>query len=322
MTLTNEKILALIDGAIDWEEDSYGIRPLRFLRSQIEAAAKSGEDSYTVRQRASASISLDFDTDATAIELDAHLTKGAGQSCYSFDLYLDGVLADAVHGVYDEHGTDVSCRFALGKGAKHVQIYLPNLASVCITRFALEEASYARRRLRKERILFLGDSITQGYTARLTSLSYANTLARMRGASVLNQAIGGDVFEASHLCELPYKPDLVLVAYGTNDFSLGRDISVTAGAYFERLCALYGKERIVCLLPISRMDGREEGGTQGRDFLAFRERLGKIAASYGVRAVETLPLLPAVEPFFSDLVHPSDLGFQHYANALSFELAR
>ena len=169
----------------------------------------------------------------------------------------------------------------------------------------------------KERVGYWGDSITQGYDAAHPNQTYVNLLADAWDASVLNQAIGGDVFCPENLDPaLDFAPDIITVAYGTNDWTLQVLQSGAAGEYLDKLTMLYPGVPVFVLLPLWREVEHElRGGItlqQGRELLASwaenRENVFVIDCHHFV------PFLP--EYFYDGVLHPNDMGYLYYARAL------
>ena len=88
-------------------------------------------------------------------------------------------------------------------------------------------------------LVFIGDSITQGMDARGPASAYAVQLARVLDVELLNQGVGGHIFDLDALDdELPYHPDIITIAYGTNDWSRDttrEEISSRVERYLTRL---------------------------------------------------------------------------------------
>ena len=163
----------------------------------------------------------------------------------------------------------------------------------------------------------MGDSITQGYDAAHPNQTYVNLLADAWDASVLNQAIGGDVFCPENLDPaLDFAPDIITVAYGTNDWTLQVLQSGAAGEYLDKLTMLYPGVPVFVLLPLWReVENELRGGItlqQGRELLASwaenRENVFVIDCHHFV------PFLP--EYFYDGVLHPNDMGYLYYARAL------
>ena len=174
------------------------------------------------------------------------------------------------------------------------------------------------------KILCLGDSITQGYDAYHSSLSYVNRISEALDADILDQAVGGEIFDQKILDEeLPFDPDLITVAYGTNDWAVqpNKETFLTAAeAFFKRIKEIYPDKKIVYISPIWRGDYQRPFGNQDTQVGAFDESvkaLQALAKEYGLFVVEGIPLTPHISDFFADqILHPNDLGFGFYAENL------
>lgn len=115
-----------------------------------------------------------------------------------------------------------------------------------IKNFSIDDGAQISPVEKNVRFLFFGDSITHGYATRFTSLTYANILSRTFNAQTLNQAIAGDVFNVNNLDrDLSFDPDMVFVAYGTNDWWHGIDITDTAKNILTSF-AQYIRKKYLC----------------------------------------------------------------------------
>jgi len=171
------------------------------------------------------------------------------------------------------------------------------------------------------RLLCLGDSITQGMEARSPRCAYPVQLARMLDMDLLNLGIGGHVFDPDfRLGATPFRPSLVTVAYGTNDWSRGtpRDaVQETCRAFFAALRADLGPTpEVVVITPIWRADAWQAnpGGTLAEFAEAIAE--GARAGDQRVHIVDGFRLVPHQAWYYADPVHPNDLGFLAYASNL------
>lgn len=75
-------------------------------------------------------------------------------------------------------------------------------------------------------------------------------------ADSVSQAIGGDQFFSEQIDpEIPFDPDVITVAYGTNDWAIQKDEKCIANAekYFARLREIYPDKHIIYFQPIYRM---------------------------------------------------------------------
>ena len=68
-------------------------------------------------------------------------------------------------------------------------------------------------------MLFIGDSITQGWNSYYDTLSYAWRVSLYFNANSIINGIGGAFYEPQTFDVPDFDPDTVIVALGTNDFS-------------------------------------------------------------------------------------------------------
>ena len=165
------------------------------------------------------------------------------------------------------------------------------------------------------KLLFIGDSITQGWDTVYDSLSWAWRVTKWLDANSVIQGVGGGFFDASTLLPLPFEPDGIFLAYGTNDFSrfnCMEDFRNAVHTYLKKFCAMYRCSKMA-ILPIPR----EEEGTYREGFGSFdelREILKEEYLSFGIPFIDGYDLLPNHAFFYADAVHPNDNGY-----ALMFE---
>ncbi len=325
MKLSETQMKEFIKGAVEicFQNDRYFLS--RFTKKQIAYYSEKSPDDLFRKVPASAGMQLDMITDADEISFDFWITSASSRTFYSIDLYVDGIFCDELYVANVMNKKKGSVCFSLPDGTHHVTVYFPNLMRMEIANVMLTGATTACAAPREKKILFLGDSITQGYDAYRSSLSYANRVARILNAESLNQAIGGEIFDAGILDDkLSFDPDLIIVAYGTNDWwrcESFESFASNAEGFFARLRAIYPEKKIVYISPIWRGDMADS--TRVGAFLPAVEALQKIAARYGAHLVDGMRLTPHLSAFFADqFLHPNDLGFSFYAENLVRELEK
>jgi len=315
--LSFSEIESFLFGALYCEEKEGCLVPHRFMPWQEKHFEETLDGiNKPLKTKASSSMCLDFLTDATRLLLDAHFVCGSTRACCYIDLYIDGVMKE--HIGYDAvEERDMRFDLSLGSGEKRVTLYFPNLFGMHI-RSVASDGSFFTPKKKKMRLLAVGDSITQGYTTAFPSLSYVNILARKFDAEVVNQAIGGARYKASDISEgISFAPDLITVAYGTNDWAHGEDVEANARAYFTALRRLYPKTPIVAILPIWRGDVAKISEAK-MPFAALYPILRRTYESFeGVTVVDGAVLVPPLPSFFNaDTLHPNTTGFLLYADGL------
>lgn len=299
----------------------------RFTEHQMEDVYIEVSDFYK-KSSATASVQLDFYTDSSSLSFHYTLRFGTGRKFAYFDTFVDGVLVshEGVEDMSSSRAGDVQVTLGDGKTMHRVTVYLPNLSIARLSDVTLDDGASIRRAERSRKILAMGDSITQGYDAIYPSQSYANKLGEAFDAEVLNQAIGGEIFRPAVLDEdLPFDPDFITVAYGTNDWS-GQTLEVlmtNPPAFLDKLAAIYPDKKIFVILPIWRADAGKTVKS-GKTFEEMREFYRACAEKHpNMIVVDGMKLTPHLPAFYSDLyLHPTDYGFQFYAENLIRELKK
>ncbi len=224
--------------------------PLRFTPAQM--AVYADDSGYHACSQASSGMCLDCETDAEELILEGDAFRGSTRGIWSFDLLVDRRLFAHKEGSIAQE-PHMSWRVKLPQGRKHVQLYFPCLASVSISRLEWLGGTETLPVVPQKRLLCLGDSITQGYTVHFPSLSYAARLAAALDMALLNQAIAGETFHAAMLDgALGFTPDLITVAYGTNDWRCKpRDMLVRdAEEYLDGVRRLWPRVPLVVIGPL------------------------------------------------------------------------
>lgn len=171
------------------------------------------------------------------------------------------------------------------------------------------------------RLLCLGDSITHGCLATCPSKTYVNRLAEGLAMDTINQGVAGCTHLPLHLTGIESipKPDLITVAYGTNDwFSIPdyEDIRQNIHDYYERLNNAFPGCPMVAISPIWRAD-MDEIRPCG-EFEGIRKIIEEETADWpNMSVIDGLTISPADSAYFGDeYLHPNDAGFAWMAERL------
>lgn len=320
MNLTKAQLQDILIGAVSVTEEDGRFLLSRFTEKQIAYYREKSPDNLYRKVHASAGMRLDFITDADALSFDFRVVSASSRTFYSIDLYVDGVFCDELYVMNVMRKKQGRVSFSIPEGEHRVTVYFSNLMRTDIGDIELTGATCLRPAEAKTKILLLGDSITQGYDAYHSSLSYANRIARALDADILNQAIGGEIFDADIIDEaLPFDPDTVIVAYGTNDWALQPSEEAFLSAaerFFVRVKKLYAQKKLVYISPLFRVDVDDSVSAFG-SFAKATEKLKTLAVKHGFFLVDGFRLTPHISDFFADLyLHPNDLGFAFYAENL------
>lgn len=214
--------------------------------------------------------------------------------------------------------------------------------------------------LRGKKIVFLGDSITQGAGATKKENVYLEVCAKKLGAKAVNFGVGGtriapqitpsdeafcDEYFLLRAKKMDKDADLVVVFGGTNDFGHGdapfgrigdKDPATFCGAYdalIEYLMATYGKEKLIIVYPLRR---RNETATNGdgskaegsRPLAEYHDAEKAIAEKCGLKSVDFWndgdlnPNTPDGNENFADGLHPNDIGHRLLGEKLAEAIKR
>ena len=330
MKLNSQQIKKIIFGAIRIEEDNGLIKPLRFTSEQQEYYNNTREDFY-LKTFTSAGMKLEFKTDSKTLFLDVLTGKPITRSYFSYDIFVDGEMIGNIdnysnvelpepYTIAELPTGEYSKEFLLGDGMKRVTIYLPWSVSTSIKEISLDDgAKFIPTEKPRKKIIAWGDSITQGYDALRPSNRYMSRLADKIGAEEFSKAIGGEKF-APELIRLQddLNPDYVIVAYGTNDWCVYDEETVTANCreFYKIVSNKYPNAKIFAITPIWRKDLLEEN--ECGPFENIEKIIRDATDSLNnVTVIKGFDFVPKHEKYYADYrLHPNDDGFGYYADSL------
>lgn len=194
-------------------------------------------------------------------------------------------------------------------------IYLPWSVAVTVNELSLNDGAFIRPIRPEKKMLFFGDSITQGYDALRPSGRFTSKLAEAFGAEEINKGIAGELFfPALAQTRENFLPEYICVAYGTNDWSKSErdDFRRHCHAFYAALSANYPNAKIFALTPIWRKDQDLE--KVFGEFYEVSQDIKNIVREFSnIVCVEGDDLVPHDEHYFGDLrLHPNESGFACY----------
>lgn len=307
MKLTYEELKKYYFGAYSFSETEDGyLQAFQYSAPQM-AYFKEASDFWYDRCMASTAKTLEFITTATEISFEYKIVWIG--SLDTFELAVDGMISQ-IYYVKDLE-KEGKLTFTLPSGSKHVTIYLPADATVWVKHFEINaEADIPQK---NAKVLWLGDSITQGFGPLRSAHTYVSVANRLLNYDIINQGIGGYVYDQKSLMIMEgYMPEKIMVALGTNQY--GTESMVDIEAYYERLIKLYGKDiPVLCITPIWRGDSPEGLPVLER----FCENVKKICSKYpNIEIVDGFKLIPHLSEYFLDNLHPNALGSEVYGRNL------
>ena len=327
MKLDRTKLNKLIHNVISYDYDEQGsLHFRRFTESQRKSYEAESSD-WLKRANASASVTFDFITDSDYLALKFDLYSGSSQNRASFDLYVDGVFY--AHKRFDNLNAKL-ISFALPMGMHRITLYFPWTAETVVNEVHLSVGAVIEELPKRKKVIFLGDSITQGYVTEYTSLTYVNMVATDLDIEAVNQGIGGYYFGINSIDEslALYTPDVITIAYGTNDYSRyddKHDFETNVSKYIAKLISLFPNTKMLAVLPIYRNDENNQTREKYRDYTLddARRILMGIYEKYdnvSILIESGIPRIPDV--FVSDYLHPNELGFTFMSKSIGKELQK
>ena len=300
----------------------------RFTDKQIEYFKATLNDMNKPNKAiATSGVVIDFYTDATELKGSFYCSRATTRSQCFIDVYVDGQMVTHVGEKVPEEKFDYLIDFttALGCGEKRVTIFLPNLFKAELQSLSIIGGQKFIPVKKDKNVMFFGDSITQGYISDFASYTYVNRLSYYKNWNAINFGMGSTIFDANDLDEdIPFTPDEIFIAYGTNDWTKSPDLEGMMRAYLTKLQATYKGVRLTVITPVWRGEQEEymikKGITQ--TFSELQTQIKDIASEFeNVRIIDGLKLIPHYPDYFvEDILHPNDLGFIAYADGLIREL--
>ena len=298
MKLNFDQIKELTVGAVNIEKQDDGIRFYKMQKCQIDAFYALS-DILGFRAETTTGIRLDFETDSKYLAFD--IKKGN-----RFEYFIDGVY----------QGTLESPRIELNAPCR-VTLAFPSHETGVIDEVEISDGAVATRHKFDTKILFIGDSITQGWNSGIDTLSYAWRTSMALNADSIIQGVGGAYFHGSTFADSNFDPDTVIVAYGTNDvnhFATKDEMIKQLRLYVGNVKETYKQSKIYAISPIWVSGGKEEK-RMGNLWECY-ELIASEIETLGVNHIRGLDLVPHDPLCFADELHPNATGFEKYAENL------
>ncbi len=323
MKLTENQVKEIVSGYVGSSvtEDGY-LRFCRFTENQVQNLSAPGRAAAGASKKGhavwSAGMKMSVNGDISRFSFDFKIvSRGISWTdiCNLFDVYINGVYYDC--GSSNLGNGSEGHYEILTDHAKNITVYFPTHAAMAVRNVEID-GDYTPRVYRKK-LLAYGDSITHGMAETQPSFCYLNRFARICDFELLSQAVSGDKF-----CDLPveplsYRPDVILVAFGTNDWRCGRPVYEDAKKFYETLNRVFPEAKKLTITPIPRlaMDLRRfdesRKTSNGVTLPEVRKMIRKAAEENGVAVCDGTKLVPASERYYHDGLHPNPFGHYEYA---------
>ncbi len=313
MKLSNNELKNYFFGAYRFKETEDGyLHPLQYSAAQ-EDYFKEVSDFWHVRCDASSAKTIELITTATEISFDYKIIWVGSPD--TFELAVDGLISQIYYlkDIEDEG----RLTFTLPEGKKNVIIYLPADGTAVIRNFEINASADVPDKNAK--VLWLGDSITQGYGPFRAGHIYVSVANRLLNYDVINQGIGGYVYDKNSIMKMDgYTPDKIIISLGTNQFRTEEMTDIEE--FYKRLMDVYGNDiPVLCITPIWRGDSLEDFPV----LLDFRAKLTDICKRYkNVQIVDGFKLVPHLPEYYLDNLHPNAFGMEMYGRNLVLEIQK
>ena len=317
MNLTIEQIKSVTFGALRIEEQSNGLHFYKCTQKQIDAWYVLSKTLGTRAELTAPGVRLDFHTNSK------HLSFGA---IGEFEVYINGLFRAKYNMEKLGGRAELALCDPLGDALDEVRVTLifpSHFLGAALQRLSLDDGSYIKPHQFDRKILFIGDSITQGWDSGYDSLSYAWRVMRFFNADGVVNGVGGGYFHPTVFDHIDFDPDIVILALGTNDFcknSTTEEMRAKVSGFMDPLAKEYAGKTIFCLSPIW-CAAQEKPMGHFRD--CRRVVIGE-AKKRGFIHINGLDLVPPDPVFFADAtpLHPNALGFGIYAENLIREMQK
>lgn len=315
MKLSFETVKSITFGFVSSFEDTDGMHFAKCTDKQVAAFAAFWEGLGT-NAKATTGIRLDFHTNSKRFAFKA-------SSGRRFELYVNGTFRE-VYTRQNDDNAEFSYDINESTDENRITLYFPSHDIPGVLSYVeLDDGATLRAHEFDTKIFFIGDSITQGWNSHYDSLSYANRVSDFFNADSVIQGIGGAFFHPSIFDDaIDYDPDIVIFAFGTNDWVHQKsydELRKNTSEFIEAITAKFAGKKIFGISPIWRGNSGElkPAGYFVDVCAAVKEEI----VAHGVTLIDGETLTPHMTDFYSDLyLHPNGLGFGIYAESLCKEL--
>ena len=294
MFLNLNEVIKYTIGFVDATITEGGLTFEKCTKKQREAWRKHSHE-LGERAIATTGVRVDFYTNSDFVR--------AVTSKHRFELKINGVTVEK---------TEDGELCAALSGISRVTIIFPSHDRGFIKSLELSDGATVEKPEYNRKILFIGDSITQGWNSQYDSLSYAYRVSEFFNAESVINGIGGSYFSKDTFDVADFEPSDVIIAYGCNDFKhyKTQDERILHARQFLTLVKeAYCDKNLYYIKPIPRHDDIDFDG-----FDAMRSAMGDCAKTLGFTVIDGYLAIPKNRDFYADSLHPNDLGFGLYAD--------
>ncbi len=319
----------LIHGARRIEKDADGKTVFSRTTPQMYNAFQPGQNPtfWNYMLTCTAGIRISFRSRAKSFRMVLAYDEPLDSSCYfgETDVRInDGPFktfrADLVNPENKERLHDFTCELGDPSEERKIEIYLPNQIPARLVSFELDSDILPEpvKYNPSHNILFVGDSITQGYFTSPADC-YAARYADADKAEFTNVSVGGATLSPQKaIAAMAYPWTELVMAFGTNDLNW-RKLEDFKNDAIEFLTTVTKRENttITVIAPIPIIESGKNEERQNK-LILFRTALKEVCEQFpGVRFANGAELVDAIpDNFAPDGVHPFPKGMKQYADKL------
>ena len=338
MVLDIAQIRSATCGAELVEQRPEGVWFQRMTNEQLEVYRETNPAFYN-KGLATAGVCLSFTTDSPVMELDISIVKVMNRAYGTVEVFCNGKPLENIN---NYSHMELPCayaellfsdirrrvRYELGAGQNHITIHFPRVAGVYLHELTLADGAAFRPVRPQKKVLVFGDSITQGFDCLRPTAHYVHALCQALGAEEFNKGIGGEKHAPALIaCPETFEPDVIVVAYGTNDWAhhTPQQLQNNCSEFYRILHEKYPHVPVIAITPIWRSNIFSFAEhVQFSAFQQIEECIVKNTAQYpNITVVRGYDLVPHDKSYFADWgLHPNDEGFAHYSKNLLSALSK
>lgn len=315
MRLSFDEIKKVTVGSVKtWQDDS----GIHFAKCTDKQVATWKEKSETIGRNSAATTGVRLDLHTNSQSIAVGILGGK-----KYEICVDGLMRQQYNvNAGDVISLELSDPTGMKKDEYRVTVVFPSHDDPAVIEYVeLDDGSYVKPHKYDRKILFIGDSITQGWAAIHDSYSYAYRVSDFFNAESVIQGTGGAYFHEDCFDHIDFDPDVVFMSYGTNDFSRFKnydELRAHADAHMALVSEKYSGKKLFCISPIWR--DKREGKKMG-SFEGCRNIIIECAKKYGFEHIDGLTLVPPRPELFEDgFLHPNEIGFSFYSENLIRQL--
>lgn len=310
MKLTFEQIKSVTVGAAQIFEEGGAVYFHKFTAQQLRVIENTKRNNLISASVTTTGIRLDFHSNTAKFAFKSRVENAKFEVLVNEQpIYLDRHTPQNNTAEFDFNLIKYLCDCE-----KRITLILPSHSVGVLEWVEIDDGATFTPHQYDYKFLFFGDSLTQGYNSANDSLSYAYRVSRYFNAESCILGVGGSYYipelvDGNH----PFKPDVIFVAYGTNDRDIfsNQETKINCKAFMDNVNAVYPNVPVIGIsIPWGTNSEEIMAGGKATD---IREVLLENFRSHGATAVDGLTLIPHDARYFHDTVHPTNEGFMHYA---------